>query len=169
MFSFIPLVYLRPGQKSKQLSPELHQQLMDITCLWIWLKPMLASTLEPNMLAKLNEMWDAGFLDKKLLGKIDFHLKSLIWVDGLNPTKHIKEILSYPQKNRQTSSRVPKKPVKLYRTSQTNPSNHFEEPQKTRQTLSNVPKKTRQTISRGPKKPVKPFRGAQKNPSDSSQ
>ena len=51
------------AQKSKQLSLETHQALMDVCCLWCWLKPHLQKSLDETMMAKMEEMWLAGLLD----------------------------------------------------------------------------------------------------------
>ena len=56
------------AQKSKQLPVENHQVLMDITCLWCWLKPNLKRALDASMMGKLEEMWLSGLLNFAYVG-----------------------------------------------------------------------------------------------------
>lgn len=62
------------AQKSKQLPVENHQVLMDVTCLWCWLKPNLKRALDASMMAKLEEMWISGLLNFTYVGG------GLVWV-----------------------------------------------------------------------------------------
>ena len=62
------------AQKSKQLPVENHQVLMDVTCLWCWLKPNLKRALDASMMAKLEEMWISGLLNFAYVGG------GLVWV-----------------------------------------------------------------------------------------
>ena len=52
-------------QKTHQLSLEEHQDLMDVVCLWSWLRPKIQSALEVNNIKHLDSLFDDGILGRK--------------------------------------------------------------------------------------------------------
>lgn len=52
-------------QKTHQLSLEEHQELMDIVCLWSWLRPKIHSTMEVSSIQHLDTLFDNGILGRK--------------------------------------------------------------------------------------------------------
>lgn len=43
-----------------QMSLEEHQLLMDVTCLWLYIRPLLKDAVSPEYMDKVDEMWDNG-------------------------------------------------------------------------------------------------------------
>lgn len=63
MFNLFGIPWL---QKAAQLNLDEHQQIMDNTLLWLWLRPKLANAMDGSTMEKLDEMWLTG-----LLGQFD--------------------------------------------------------------------------------------------------
>ncbi|CAJ1460779.1 unnamed protein product [Effrenium voratum] len=53
-------------KKAAQLNLDEHQQIMDNTLLWLWLRPKLANAMDGSTMEKLDEMWLTGLLDQDL-------------------------------------------------------------------------------------------------------
>lgn len=69
----VPLTW----QKDAQLSLEEHVELMDRTCLWIWLKPKLAAEIDGSLMHKYEELWQNGFLGWKIWGRVQKQVENL--------------------------------------------------------------------------------------------
>lgn len=54
-----------------QLDLEEHQLLMDVTCLWLYIRPLLKDAVSPEYMDKVDEMWENG----------------LLWLQSLSETK----------------------------------------------------------------------------------
>lgn len=62
LFAWIMVAAFPLRQKSKQLSLPHHQQLMDNTCVWLWLRPQVANAVDSTYMVKLDQMWMEGLL-----------------------------------------------------------------------------------------------------------
>ena len=62
-------VIWKPWQKAAQMDMERHQELMDCTCLWLYIRPFLKNEISQEYLDKIDQMWSQGSLRLKT-GKV---------------------------------------------------------------------------------------------------
>ncbi|CAK9011401.1 Uncharacterized protein SCF082_LOCUS11081 [Durusdinium trenchii] len=48
------------SRKQAQLTPDEHQNLMDIVLVWLWLRPKVATAVDGDMMTKLDDMFRSG-------------------------------------------------------------------------------------------------------------
>ena len=61
----LPIFTCNRWQKTMQLDLEEHQLLMDVTCLWLYILPLLKDAVSPEYMDKVDEMWENGLLGCK--------------------------------------------------------------------------------------------------------